>query len=111
MKDVKNRQATEKNSMTGNVQIAVKALSWSHATVVHVYVCLSGCQFLWDSWLCGEVVSSILRAITLNVYFWNLHDSPCLRTCLGPVQAGAEWDSCAAPEVAPDGQEAEVWVG
>lgn len=35
---------------------------------------LSKCQFLWDSWLYGRLVSSNLQAITPHVYFWNLHE-------------------------------------
>lgn len=43
-----------------------------------MFVCvrtsLSKCQFLWDSWLYGRLVSSNLQAITPHVYFWNRHE-------------------------------------
>ena len=42
--------------------------------LMHPCVCanLSKCQFLWDSWLYGRVVSSTLQAVTPNVYFWSM---------------------------------------
>ncbi len=51
-----------------------------------VFLCawtnLSKCQFLWDSWLYGRVVSSTLQAITPNVYLWSGYECVCVWICV-----------------------------
>lgn len=60
-----------KNRLTVILQI-------NSCRVCCVWTSLSKHQFLWDSWLYGRVVTSILRAVTPNVYFWSLCESVCL---------------------------------